>query len=657
MITSSPSTSAPIHQEGRTGSSRLPGFRAAAAAVVVYAIIDVAWLEQGWGGPTVTTAFSDISACVCALIATLAALRAYQTEAPERRTPWAFLAGAGAMWALGEIVWTVYELLLQREVPFPSLADIGFLGAYPFAAVAMLTFPTAPNRLTSRARTVLDALVVGSALLFVAWTTFLGPLYRATSGSLIEHLIGIAYPVADVVIASVVIFVVTRAQAGRRTSLTLLAFGLLALAVADSGFAYLTLSDAYATGGPIDAAWDIGYLLIALAAVRHDPGVPRIERNDAGGVGLLLPYAVVLVAIGLAGFKKIQTGTLDGVTIWATLAIVLLVVSRQLVTLLDNISLTRNLESKVDERTVELARSEERHRSLVQNSSDVVTIVDDAGYIRYASPATERVFGYGPERVLGRKLVEIVHPDDRSSVDAYLRRFTPKSGDAPVIEWRIADANGDWLFCESIGANLLDDPTVAGFVLNTRDITERKELELQLRHQAFHDQLTGSANRALFRDRADHALKRAARIRKPIAVLYCDLDNLKTVNDNYGHDVGDKLLALVAGRFGELIRAEDTVARLGGDEFAILLTDSGGEGAARHVAGRLLEALAEPFEIDGHTVRTSASVGIALSWGRQEVDELLRNADLAMYTAKNSGKARYELYQSTTSAMPEGSTE
>ena len=132
-----------------------------------------------------------------------------------------------------------------------------------------------------------------------------------------------------------------------------------------------------------------------------------------------------------------------------------------------------------------------------------------------------------------------------------------------------------------------------------------------------------------------------------MAVLYCDLDNLKETNDRLGHEVGDKLLAAVAQRFGGCIRAEDTVARLGGDEFAILLTDSGGEAAARHVAQRLLDALAEPFRIDEHTVRTTASIGIALSWGRQAVDELLRNADLAMYAAKNRGKARFELFESS----------
>jgi diguanylate cyclase (GGDEF)-like protein/PAS domain S-box-containing protein len=490
----------------------------------------------------------------------------------------------------------------------------------------------------------------------VAWATFLGELYRGTTGTLLEQTIGLAYPIADVVVASVALFVVIRAQHGRRTTLLLLALGLLSLAIADSAFAYLTLIDKYSSGTATDAAWPLGYLLIALGALRHDPAAPRPERDDHGRAGVLFPYVAVLLVVAVAGTSKIRTGATHPVLFWGMLAIILLVVVRQLMTLVENISLTRNLEHKVRERTAALARSEERHRSLIQHSSDVVTIIDREGVLVYASASTERVLGYPPSAIIGKHLIDLAHPEERTAVEAYLTRFMQRDGESPVMEWRLRHSDGTWHFCESVGTNMLEDPSVEGFVLNTRDISDRKELELQLRHQAFHDQLTGSPNRALFRDRADHALRRAARNRKPIAVLYCDLDNLKEVNDRLGHGVGDKLLAAVAERFEGCIRTEDTVARLGGDEFAVLLTDSANEGSAKHVAGRLLKALDEPFFIDNHVIRTSASIGIAISWGRQEVDELLRNADVAMYAAKNQGKARYQLFESQTHGGPRGSS-
>lgn len=635
----------PIHSVGRRGSRRVSLFRVAVVLVVSYAVLDILWLTYGWGGEQGTLVFSDLSAVGCATAATIACLYTWRIERATRRRGWGYLAAAAASWTAGEVIWTFYELGLGVEVPFPSLADVAFLAAYPLAAMAMLRLPTSPQQFSSRIRTVLDALIVGISLLFVAWATFLGSLYRASEGSVLEQTIGLAYPIADVVVASAAIFVVARARPGRRTTLVLLAAGLLSLAVADSAFAYLTLNDEYATGLPIDAAWDIGYLLIALAALRHDPSVPRPERSDERSIGVLFPYVPVIVAVVLAGIRKVETGTVGMLLFWGLIAIVLLVVVRQFVTLLDNLALTRNLEGKVRERTAALARSEERHRSLVQNSSDVVTILDGDGFVVDGTESSDRVFGFPPSHMVGRALIDLAHPEDRGTVEAYLKRFMARPGDTPALEWRIRHADGSWGYCESVGTNLLSDPSVEGFVLNTRDISDRKELELQLRHQAFHDQLTGSANRALFRDRADHALRRAARNRKPIAVLYCDLDNLKAVNDRLGHDIGDKLLAAVAERFETCIRAEDTVARLGGDEFAVLLTDGGNEAAAKHVAGRLLKALDEPFFIDNHVIRSSVSIGIAISWGRQEVDELLRNADVAMYEAKHRGKARFELFE------------
>ena len=190
-------------------------------------------------------------------------------------------------------------------------------------------------------------------------------------------------------------------------------------------------------------------------------------------------------------------------------------------------------------------------------------------------------------------------------------------------------------------------------VLNTRDITERKELEDQLAHQAFHDSLTGLANRALFRNRVEHALARMRRQRRPIAVLLLDLDGFKTVNDSLGHAFGDAFLAAVADRLRGLLRPSDTPCRLGGDEFAVLVEDLAEPVDATIVAERILDALREPFEVDGKEVVTGASIGITIAESRprkgaagaRDADDLLRNADVAMYTAKSRGRNRCELFK------------
>ncbi len=194
--------------------------------------------------------------------------------------------------------------------------------------------------------------------------------------------------------------------------------------------------------------------------------------------------------------------------------------------------------------------------------------------------------------------------------------------------------------------NLLSDPTVEGIVLTMRDVSERKGLEEELKHQAFHDALSGLANRALFRDRLEHGLARAARSRSSLAVLFLDLDDFKLVNDSLGHAAGDDLLVAVARRLSTSLRSGDTAARFGGDEFAVLLEEIAGPQEACEVAERIIAELRVPLAIEDREVQVHASIGIAFSLaGTEDPAELLQAADVAMYAAKGRGKGGYEVYQ------------
>jgi diguanylate cyclase (GGDEF)-like protein len=189
------------------------------------------------------------------------------------------------------------------------------------------------------------------------------------------------------------------------------------------------------------------------------------------------------------------------------------------------------------------------------------------------------------------------------------------------------------------------DDDIVGRVWTYRDVTDRKRLERELEHQAFHDHLTGLANQSLFRDRVEHALARLRRRRARLAVLFIDLDNFKTVNDSLGHSVGDELLVAVTGRLSGCVRPGDTAARLGGDEFAVLLEDTDDEHDAVDVAERVIARLRPPFTIAGIDIAATASVGVAFSDADITTDQLLRNADLAMYTAKRRGKDCCQIFR------------
>jgi diguanylate cyclase (GGDEF)-like protein/PAS domain S-box-containing protein len=288
-----------------------------------------------------------------------------------------------------------------------------------------------------------------------------------------------------------------------------------------------------------------------------------------------------------------------------------------------------------------LRASEQRFRALVQNSSDMITVVSPTGTITFQAPSVRGVLGHEPADLEGAKLSEFVHLDDSFKVHALCG--TTNRADA---ELRLRHVDGTWRTCEVRGSSLVNSTNVRGVVLNIRDVTERKTLEDELRHQAFHDSLTGLANRALFADRMEHAVARQRRSGEPLAVLLIDLDEFKAINDSLGHDHGDRLLTEVAIRLRSAARASDTVARLGGDEFAILLEDPTDGSAPEHVAERVMAGFAHPIDLDGHSLLIGASIGAAVATPElANADELLRNADVAMYTAKLKGKGDWTLFK------------
>ena len=284
-------------------------------------------------------------------------------------------------------------------------------------------------------------------------------------------------------------------------------------------------------------------------------------------------------------------------------------------------------------------RQTEHFRKLVTSSTDLV-LVFGAGGCRYVSESVTRMVGRPEAELLGEGFMSCVQADDRSVVQA-----ASEHGEPSEILFRMSNRFGESRHLEAYVSDLRDDRDIRGVVLNARDVTERIRLEEQLTRQAFHDGLTGLANRALFRDRLDQALVRSARTQEIHAVLLVDLDGFKHVNDSLGHDAGDALLEQVSRRFDDVVRGSDTLARLGGDEFAILL-EGAHESQASAVAERLLERLSEPVSIAGRELALGASIGIVLHGGGSALSEdLLRHADVAMYAAKEAGRGRYEVFR------------
>src|SRR5215212_1665618 len=269
-----------------------------------------------------------------------------------------------------------------------------------------------------------------------------------------------------------------------------------------------------------------------------------------------------------------------------------------------------------------------------------------SGKVRW-SDETFRIYGLAPQVFVPSfdKLLEIVHPEDRQSLSEHLNAALQQDGPYD-FEHRIVRPDGEVRVVNRRAEVVRDENDEPLKMVGTvHDITERKALEEKLEHQALHDPLTHLPNRALFMDRLRHALSRAMRSKREVAILFMDLDNFKVINDSLGHRAGDRVLVAASKRIQSVLRPEDTVARLGGDEF-ILLLEGIDATAAVHASERVQERLRAPFSISGRQLFVTASVGIALGGvnGKQAAD-LLRDADLAMYRAKHSGKASYAVFE------------
>jgi diguanylate cyclase len=461
----------------------------------------------------VNNLLQTVSALVAGLVCALVAWRG----STGRRSGWFAMAVALVGWGAGQAYWSWSEIIAKAETPFPSIADVGFL-VFPLAAAAgVVSFQRGTSFGRARLRAVSDGLIVASALFILSWAIVLGPVYATGGDSSFAFVVALAYPIGDLLVMALVLLLLSR-LAGNRGPMLILSAGLLAMVIADSGFAYLSTSGNYHTGSIIDVGWVAAFLLCAVAAVADTAGAHR--THEFAGVTRVALYLPILPFVG--------GGVVIAIKAWGS-------------------------------------------------NFDHVLIVT------------------------GLLLLGLVA----------LRQTLVLSENSQLVE-----------------------------VVNQR--------EEELRHQAFHDPLTGLANRLLFRDRVEHAANlRPLNNDHELTVLFLDLDDFKLVNDRLGHAAGDRLLVDVAERLRACLRKGDTVARLGGDEFAVLLQDDfeGPDALGR----RVVDAMEMPFQLGASRAQITASVGVArlpvASDAAAISDRLLQSADVAMYAAKRTHKGSYVVWE------------
>jgi diguanylate cyclase (GGDEF)-like protein/PAS domain S-box-containing protein len=561
-------------------------------------------------------------------------------QPPSTRLAWYLLGAGEATFVTGDFIYFAWEPLFHSAAPFPNVGDLFYLACYPLLIAGMVVLIRArtPGRdLASLA----DATIIATGVAVVAWIFLMQPYADDPTLSLQLRLVLTAYPAMDMLLLAATVRLAV-GSGTRPPAFFALAGAAVVLVVTDAFYTLALLAGPFELGGPLDIGWMLFYALIPTASLH--PSAPRLseptevpeQRLSHGRLALLAAASLLAPAVEILTAQDsgdVVVGAASGMFF-------VLVLAR-----------TAGVVTALRRSMAQVASVDRRFRSFVQNSTDVIALIDPVGTIEYVSPSAEWVVGARPDELVGTNISELIHPDDLDGARRRVEEVLAAGGGLARIELRVRDAGGAWRWVEGSANNLLHDPNVGGIVLNYRDVTERKDLETQLTHQAFHDPLTNLANRALFRDRVEHALAHSSRHGPPLALIVFDLDDFKSVNDSLGHEAGDKVLIEVARRLRSSLRAADTAARLGGDEFALLLESLSQPNEALSVVERIMEAMRDPIEVEGRQLVMHGSAGIAMATsGEQDTDQLLQNADVAMYRAKGRGRGGYETYEESMHA-------
>lgn len=607
------------------------------AFIIVYVIIYYGWILHFQESEIVLTWGGNLLSIFACLIAAFWLVQAARRKSKTTdRLFWICMAAGMLNGFLAELIWLFKENLIHQEVPFPGPPDVCYLLQYLLYLIAFFYKIWADRRKNQRFSFLFDVLIIMTVASTFSWHFIIDPMVRAGDVSTFSLGVSLAYPVGDLALLFGAFSLYYTKNLLTSPVVRLIFFGLQIQIITDSIYLYLVSIDSYYSGSWLDPLFMLANLLIGYAGWMTQKDASYNEGESIPGRisiwKLAYPYLSVVL---LFAFLIAHSSRLNAVSLGAGMAITL-VIARQWSIIMENQKLLQEISSKADA----LEMSEQKYKSLFEHHPDCVFSLDLNGRIQGTNKAGMELLGYRQEELIGLASASFAESKDQPIVNHKIAQM--KNGKPLAYEFTLRNKLGKFHYISMTNIPIMIKDKLVGIFGIGKDITVEKKNEEKIHFLAYHDPLTGLANRALFEESSKKAISEN---KSQFAILFIDLDNFKKINDTLGHDIGDKLLQSVAQRLKACIRRSDIAARNGGDEFTILLNPLTSQEETHRLTKDILLSLREVHLIDGYEIQCLPSIGISLypDNGRTWT-ELMKRADQAMYIVKTNGKGNLCFY-------------
>ncbi len=585
-----------------------------------------------------TVVSNNILSAVGALISSGVLFYSYRRSITPEKILWFWFAGGTFTYFIAELIWLYQESILLQTVPFPDYSDIFYMLQIFFYLTGFIHYFSKQRTLLQSVQLVFELMLVMIVAFCLSYYFLLEPLFKNPSYTGVFLGVAIGYPLGDLALligALIILFSIK--ELPLRINLTIILIGILLQIAADTGYMYLLFVTQYNTGSYFDPLFILSLLIIALASIvpRRNPAYYAMtKRRRYDFLQIFLPYSAFLFLISFI----ILVDHHHPVLAVGGFLSVLLIMARQ-ITILANYK-----------RLLKTASADnQKFMSLFKFHPDAAMTLDLQGNIIEINNAFIRMAYEPVESFLGTSYFHIFK-EKQAFIEKYFHIALQGLHQSFEVDYR--DSNGKRYFYYITFIPMYINMEVAGVFVISKDITNTIASNERIQFLAYHDSLTGLANRAYFEESLRKEIKSAKS--RLLAVIFIDFDRFKVINDSLGHDAGDELLVAISKRLASVIRPGDTLARLGGDEFTILLKNSMTEAEIIEMLEQMMKVLTPAYFIKNNYVITTPSMGISLSEGKEKsAVTMMKQADIAMYYSKKNGKNQYNFYKSGMEGISE----